>query len=198
MEALEKLIAPIADGDRRAMQELYRLTYRYLAGVAQRYVDNNEDVKDVLQEGYLHIFEHINQFSPQEAGSLRGWMTRIVVNESLRLLRHKARWDWIETRNELPDIIDEDELETDQIPIAQLHNFIRKLPPGYRTVLNLYVFEEKSHKEIAQLLGIKEKTSASQYYHAKALLRQWIEDYLNYPLNKKPSNKTNDEKATDR
>ncbi len=179
MENLEDLIAPIVDGDREAMQKLYRFTFRYLAGVAQRYIDRNEDVQDVLQESYLNIFQHISQFTPQGNGSLKAWMTRIVVNQSLRCLRDKARWDWIEPHEQLPETIDEDSLETDQIPIDVLHAMIRKLPSGYRTVLNLYIFEQKSHKEIAQLLGIKEKTSASQYFHAKNLLRQWIENYRN-------------------
>ena len=185
MEELEQLATLIADGDRQAMHELYCRTYRYLAGVAQRYVDNDEDVQDVLQESYLHIFEHIGQFKRQGAGSLRGWMTRITVNESLQLLRYKNRWDWIETRAELPETIDEDSLPSDQIPIAIIHALIRKLPTGYRTVLNLYIFEQKSHKEIAGLLGIKEKTSASQLYHAKTLLRQWMEDWLQEQQNPK-------------
>ncbi len=179
MENLEDLIAPIVDGDREAMQNLYRFTFRYLAGVAQRYIDQNEDVQDVLQESYLNIFQHIGQFTPQGNGSLKAWMARIVVNQSLRCLRDKDRWDWIEPHEQLPETIDEDSLETDQIPIDVLHAMIRKLPSGYRTVLNLYIFEQKSHKEIAQLLGIKEKTSASQFFHAKKLLRQWIENYRN-------------------
>ena len=58
------------------------------------------------------------------------------------------------------------------------HEMIRRLPDGYRTVFNLFVFEEKSHKEIASLLGIKENSSASQLYHAKALLARWIKEYI--------------------
>ena len=73
----------------------------------------------------------------------------------------------------------EDETDIEGIPLTALHAMIRDLPVGYRTILNLYVFEEKSHKEIAALLGIKENTSASQYHRAKNILAEKIRKYHN-------------------
>lgn len=182
---MEHLIPDIQKGDREAMQQLYRSTFRYLATVCQRYLEREEDVKDVLQESYLKIFEGLRDFTPQGEGSLRGWMTRIVVNESLQVLRHQSRWEWIESRDELPDVVDDSTLPTDGIPLADIYRLIRRLPAGYRTVFNLYVIEERSHREIGQLLGIGERTSASQLCRAKVLLRQWIEEYhrsLGHPV----------------
>ena len=99
------------------------------------------------------------------------WMSRIVVNKCVDHLRKQQLW---QTDNELPDIPDEDEVDVSTVQAELLHRLIRQLPTGYRTILNLYVFEQKSHKEIAELLGIKEKTSSSQYHRAKELLRKLI------------------------
>ena len=77
------------------------------------------------------------------------------------------------------DITEDEEPAFDRIPLDVLQGMIRRLPDGYRTVFNLYVFEDKSHKEIASLLGIKENSSASQLHHAKAQLARWIKDYIN-------------------
>jgi RNA polymerase sigma-70 factor (ECF subfamily) len=74
--------------------------------------------------------------------------------------------------------MDEEEPAFDAVPLDVIQGMIRKLPDGYRTVFNLFVFEDKSHKEIASMLGIKENSSASQLFHAKAMLARWIKDYI--------------------
>lgn len=79
--------------------------------------------------------------------------------------------------DEVPDTQESEEDEVSDIPRAELMKLIRELPEGYRTVFNLYVFEEKSHKEIASLLGITEHTSSSQFYRAKTLLIRKINEY---------------------
>ena len=72
-----------------------------------------------------------------------------------------------------------DEINIDDIPPSEIQKMIRRLPEGYRTIFNLFVFEDKSHKEIAEMLGIKENSSASQLHRAKALLSKWINEYRN-------------------
>ena len=165
-----RLTERLLRNDRKAMQELYGLTVRYLFAVCQRYVVNEEDVRDILQETYIKTFKNIHNFKQKDGNSLVAWMTRIAVNESLMLLRRKHKDAFIETSNELPDR--EDDLEVERFSAEQLHNAIQQLPTGYRIVLNLYAFEDKSHKEIAQLLGIKEASSASQLHRAKNMLRK--------------------------
>lgn len=173
----ESIIRRIRDGERAAMRELYAETVAYMAGVCQRYVTNREDVKDILQESYVQIFQHIGSFRPQRSGSLRIWMSRIVANKSISLLRQQRKLQW-EPCSDLPDIPDEP-LDPKLVRIETLHQLIRQLPPGYRAVLNLYVFEQKSHKEIADMLGIKEKTSASQLLRAKATLKKLMLNHIN-------------------
>lgn len=174
----ESIIRRIRDGEKAAMHELYAETVAYLAGVCQRYVTNQEDVKDILQDSYVQIFQHIGSFSSRHLGGLRTWMARIVANKSIDLLRQQKKLQW-DADCDIGNIPDEP-LDANLVRIETLHRLIRQLPPGYRAVLNLYVFERKSHREIAEQLGIKEKTSASQYLRAKAMLKKLMLNHIKY------------------
>lgn len=175
----EQLVERIRDGENQALRDFYALYSESLTAVCSRYIVNEEDLKDVFQEALIQIFTHIRQFSYRGDGSLGAWATKIVVNESLRFLKRSkiqefASLDW--------DVTDEPEDEdppVSNVPPDVLHRMICELPTGYRTVFNLYVFEDKSHKEIAQLLGIKKDTSASQLSRAKNLLAKKIREYIN-------------------
>ena len=79
----EQLLAKLREGDAAAAAQLYRLHVRYLTAVCSRYVVNDEDVKDVLQEAFIKIFSSIHRFQPKGTGSLRSWMSRIVANEAI-------------------------------------------------------------------------------------------------------------------
>ena len=171
-----RLIAEIKKGNRLAMQQLYCLSVGRLTAVCQRYIANDEDVKDVLQDSYIKIFKALETFVPQNDNSLNSWMTKIVANESLNFLRKQRRDGWLTTATDiLPEVQDEDdEPNTHGVSVEELHEMLRQLPDGYRTVINLYVMEEYSHKEIAEMLGISEYTSASQLFHAKRALAKMI------------------------
>jgi len=164
------IVESVKRGDRRAMQELYSLTVRYLFAVCQRYVVKDEDVRDIIQEAYIKIFKSIKDYTPKERTSIVTWMARIVVNEALMHLRARQREEFIVAVDNIPE--QEEELEVSRFSSDEIHNAIRRLPTGYRVVLNLYAFEEKSHREIAQILGIKEDSSASQLNRAKQQLRK--------------------------
>ena len=172
----ERLINLIKGGDEQAMRQLYCLYIRYLSAVCSRYIYSDEDIKDVLQDAFLKIFSSIDSFEYRGDGSLKGWMTKIVLNETLKFVKRNCRLDFVELRPEEIDIPDE-EPNTEGIPPAVIHSMIRDLPDGYRTIFNLYVIEEKSHKEIAELLGIKINSSASQLHRAKAMLADKIKKY---------------------
>lgn len=104
-------------------------------------------------------------------------MARITLNETLKFLRNNSRLNLASIDDTDMNIADGNSMETDGISTDVLHQLIRELPDGYRTVFNLYIVDDKSHKEIASLLGIKENTSASQLHKAKAMLAQKIEHY---------------------
>ena len=170
-------------GDASAMDCLYSEYADYLTAVCARYIPDDDELKDVLQESFIKIFSKIGEFNYRGNGSLRAWITRIVINESLLTIRKKKNSPIINIENEPPDIQD-DEPELGNIGEEVLTNMIRQLPDGYRTVFNLFVIEGKSHKEIAKILNIKADSSASQFHKAKKQLAKMIKNYrLNKELN---------------
>ena len=157
------------------MKLFYERYAGYLTAVCSRYVPDRAEVKDILQDAFVKMFGAVDQFEFRGEGSLRAWASRIVVNGALTNLRKKGRFTAVEN---LPDIEEDEPVIADNVPPAVLQGFIQALPDGYRTVFNLFVFEKKSHKEIADMLGIKEDSSASQYFRARAQLAKQIKTYL--------------------
>lgn len=168
----------VKQGDCSAMKTMYATYIRYLTAVCSRYIINNEDVKDVLQDCFLKIFSGIESFEYRGPGSLKGWLTKVVVNEALKFLQRNNRFEFVEISDQEHDI-PQDDTDIDSLPSSEIFRMIRELPDGYRTIFNLYVIENKSHKEIASLLHIKESSSASQLHRAKSLLAKKIMQYNN-------------------
>ena len=173
----EALIASLRKDKSAAKRSLYEQFHRYLAAVCARYVRDDDTVKDLLQETFIKIFTRFDSFEYRGTGSLQAWCRRIAVNEALQYLRNSKRLAEtpLETLGELPE--PDETPRVDDIPQQELLAMIRRLPDRYRTVFNLYIFEEMSHKEIAALLQIGESTSASNLHRAKALLTKWIKEY---------------------
>lgn len=172
----ERLLQRVQQGEADAAEQLYRRHVRYLTALCSRYISDDEDIKDILQDSFLKIFSSIGTFKYRGKGSLRGWMSKITLNESLKFLRRNSYLDIVDVDADEIDMADED-METNDIPTDVLFRLVQDLPVGYRTVLNLCIIEGKSHREIADLLGIKENTSASQLHKAKAQLACKIKQY---------------------
>lgn len=174
----QRLLSLVQRGDDEAMRAVYSSYVRYLSAVCARYIPNDEDVKDVLQESFLRIFDGIGSFEYRGKGSLKGWLTKITVNEALKFIRRNDKIEFVDISSH-QDIQPEEEPDIASVPSSVIFQLIRELPDGYRTIFNLYVIENRSHKEIAALLGIKESTSASQLHRAKSLLATKIRQYNN-------------------
>ncbi len=173
-----ELIRQIVQGNRMAMKQFYEDHSGYLTAVCARYISNREDIKDVLQESLLKIFKAIPAFKYKGSGSLRAWSARIVANEAIKHIRTKEKMPFTSLpEGDFPDQTDDRDPDFEDIPASVIQEMIRSLPPGYRTVFNLYVFEQKSHKEIASILHIAADSSASQLHRAKAILMKEIELY---------------------
>ena len=173
----ERWLRKALDGDNTATEWIYRRHVRYLSALCSRYITEDEDIKDVLQESFIKIFTSLDSFKYRGEGSLKAWMTKITLNETLKFVRNNSRLPIDSIDDKDMNIADGDSMETEDIPTDVLHQLIRELPDGYRTVFNLYVIDDKGHKEIAKLLGIKENTSASQLHKAKSMLAQKIKHY---------------------
>lgn len=175
MESEKQLLDDILSGSRDAMHRLYDRYIGYVMAVGLRYVPDRDEVRDVVQDSFVKIFSSISRFEYRGEGSLKGWMLRIVANEAISYAKAKTKFVFTD---EVPDEPEADSPEVERVPPDVLTRLIGTLPDGYRLVLNMYVFEQKSHKEIAAELGIKESTSASQYLRAKKLLAMRIKNYL--------------------
>ncbi|MDO4163672.1 MAG: sigma-70 family RNA polymerase sigma factor [Bacteroides sp.] len=165
--------------DNRARKELYERYAGRMLSVCIRYAGERETAQDLMHDGFLKIFASFDKFTWRGEGSLRAWMERIMVNTVLQYLRKNDVMSQSTALDNVPEVYDEpDVASVDVIPQKVLMHFIRELPAGYRTVFNLYVFEEKSHKEIAGLLGINEKSSASQLTRAKSALAAKVHEWM--------------------
>lgn len=129
----------------------------------------------ILQDSFVKILTSIDRFEYRGEGSLKAWIRTLVANLALDYLRKNNRLCFTD---DIPQEMEDEPPSMDEIPTEELLKMIGMLPIGYRTVLNLYVFEDKSHKEIAQILGIKENSSASQYARAKKMLNKMMQNYM--------------------
>lgn len=163
-------------GDPLAMDRLYAAHADYLTGVCARYIGDDDELRDILQECFIKIYTRFDSFEYRGRGSLRAWLSRIVMNQCIQTLRNRQRRPTTLLDAEPPDLPDETP-DTDGMDPDTVMTLMRRLPDGYRTVLNLFVIEGKSHKEIAKMLGIKPDTSASQLHRAKCMLAQIINEY---------------------
>lgn len=175
METEKQLLFRIKEGERGAQRRLYERFAGYLMAVCLRYLANRETAEDVLQDCFVKILTAVNHFEYRGEGSLKAWMTRVVVNESLSYLKRNERFT---LSDEIPDEVEEEAPDIGFVPLELMQRLIEELPTGYRAVFNLYVFEQLSHKEIAEELGIKEKSSSSQFLRARMILAKKIKDYI--------------------
>ena len=176
METERQLLEAIRGGERAALRRLYDRYSGYAMAIGLRYVPERDEVRDIIQDSFVRILTTIGQFDYRGEGSLKSWVSRIVSNRAVDYLRQHQRFMTVDTRPDEPDIADEPDIGG--IPPDVLTAMIGRLPPNYRTVLNLYVFEQQPHREIARMLGIKESTSSSLFFRAKKMLARNIKDYL--------------------
>ena len=175
----QQLATLAAAGDTDAMKQIYCLYAGALTATAARYVVDREAVRDILHDSFVKVYASIGTFTSRGKGSLKAWMQRIVVNEALAWLKAENRLSTVSIDDdEAMDFAADDEPGVEGLDAPTLMGLIKKLPAGYRTVLNLYALEGKSHREIADLLGIAPDTSASQLHRAKLMLAKMINDEL--------------------
>lgn len=168
-DTLENLIRQCQEKNRKAQEEIYLQYSSILFSICLRYADNYEDAQDVFQEGFVLIFNKIDQFRFE--GSFEGWMKRIMVNLSLEKIKKNNRISFDDYENQF--LQEEDEEETDQhFDYQEILENVQNLPPQYKQVFNLYVFEEYSHQEIAKLLSISVGTSKSNLSRARNILKR--------------------------
>ena len=168
IEISSKLVEKATHGDQQAMYRLYKMYVPAMYNTCIRIVANQFDAEDIIQESFVAAFSKIESFRGDS--SFGSWLKRIVINKSLNHLRGK-RLSFVDYENVQ---IEDNSSELDglpDIPMEAIHEGIKLLPDKARVVLNLYLLEGYMHREIAEMLGISESTSKSQYLRAKDLLK---------------------------
>ncbi|TAL60698.1 MAG: sigma-70 family RNA polymerase sigma factor [Bacteroidetes bacterium] len=155
---------------------LFERFNRKMMGVCLRYAGRSEEAEDMLQNGFIRVFEKMDTF--RGTGSLEGWIRKIMVNESLTYLRKNKAMQMNIDINDAKYSIPGNSHVGESMNEKDLLKMIQQLPAGFRTVFNMYAIEGYSHKEIAGQLGISEGTSKSQYSRAKTHLQNILQTEL--------------------
>jgi len=158
-------------GEKSFQKLLYNQYSQKMYSVCLRYSHDQDQAKDLLQEGFIRVFQNLNTFKGE--GSFEGWVRRIMVNGCLESLRKPENKIFHEDVNDV-----ESELSYEpnmrKLDVQYVLRKIQELAPGYRAVFNLFVVEGYQHQEIAEMLGISESTSKSQLSRARKLLQEML------------------------
>lgn len=184
-----QLIIACKKRDRSAQKALYEAYAPRMMPVCLRYCKSDETARDLLHDGFVQVFTRIGSYGGK--GSFEGWIRRIFVNVALEYYRQEQKTQkfledyWREMDGEMYET-DDDLLDIENIPREEVMRMIRELPAGYRTIFNLFIFENMSHREIADTLDISEAASRSQFFRAKTMLQKKIRSLLNKDLTRQP------------
>jgi len=173
LEQTKELIQACIDGDRYSQSRLYEKYAPKMFAVCMRYSKNREEAEDILQDGFVQVFKSLHHF--KFAGSFEGWIRKIMVYTAVANYRAKLKMHVVMNMEEVENIamVNNEDIIA-QLGKKELLNIVQSLPPMYRMVFNLYVFEGLKHREIAKELGIAEGTSKSNLFDAKMILQRAV------------------------
>lgn len=175
---LKVLIQQCIENDRRAQKELFCQYAPLSMGVARRYVGSSAVAHDIVQESMIRVFHQLSKLDIRNEAGFCGWVSKITSREAIRWLKKQKRFVFQEEMN--AKLFEPTLPQNHQFEKEELMQLLLKLPDGYRTVFNLYVIEEYSHKEIGQLLEITPSASRSQLTRARALLQKMMTQKKTY------------------
>lgn len=177
MKNLEENFKLAKKQDRRGQKALYEMFSAKMLAIANSYVNNLHDAEDILMNSFFTCFSKIEEC--REWKSFQFWLRKIVVNNSINFIRKNR--NILYTDVEISEIGNVEENWEEEMEELNMEEIFSKIPDGYRLIFNLYVFEEKKHHEIAEILNISEGTSKSQLSKSK----KWIADFLKQKQNEK-------------
>ena len=183
LEGYQNIHQPLIDrcllDDRMAQYEIYKLYSKAMYNTAYRILGNDLDAEDMLQESFVSAFRNLKSY--EGTASFGSWLKRIVVNNSINLVKkRRLQFESFEDQADVDSITDSVEDTDIRYEVDLVKEGIAKLPDGYRVVISLYFLEGFDHKEIAEVLGVMESTSKSQYNRSKTKLREILKGELKY------------------
>jgi len=177
---LSDMILGCINANRASQKEFYQHFYGYAAGICMRYCSNQDDITQVVNDGFLKIYRSINQFNPRHSdveASLKGWMKRIMINTAIDHLRkNNQRFLVAEISDRHFNVMEESASSVDQMGYKEILAIIQELSPVYRTVFNLYVLDGYKHEEIAKQLNISVGASKSNLSKARMNIQKMLKE----------------------
>ena len=152
--------------DKNCQRMLYEKYSGQMYSVCLRYFNESFEAQEALQLGFIKVFKNLDSFKGD--GNLGAWIRRIMVNESLNLIKKNKKYNAHITIDQIPDYSYETPLDFDK---EEIERIVKLMPLGYKTIFNLYVVDDYTHKEIAELLNITESTSRTQLRKARIFLK---------------------------
>ena len=171
------IIAGCVKKDRNAQKSLYEKYAAKMFGFCLRYSNSRADAQDLLQDGFIKVFDSIATL--KEASQLEGWMSRIFINLAMSKFRKLSRGPIMV---EVMDVLDDSEevsIDDEPMEVNEVLNCLMALPEKYRVVLNLYAIDKLSHKEISETIGISISNSKSLLFRARVMLKELVEQQRN-------------------
>ncbi|RYY44632.1 MAG: RNA polymerase sigma factor [Chitinophagaceae bacterium] len=173
---IQLLIVEALKGHRPAQKQLYDCYAAAMLGVCFRYTKSLADAEDVLQEGFIKMFNNLDRY--RHEGEFGAWLRRIMVNTCLNFLKKNSRYnaELVFDDRDLAPIVSDNHCDNPEnlLNAKQMMSLVRQLPIGYQTIFNLHAIEGYSHVDIGAALGISDATSRTQFFKARKLLRKWI------------------------
>lgn len=168
-----ELVSECLKGKPSAQKVLFQMHSGKMFAVSLRYMGNTMEAEEVLQDSFIKVFEKLNQWKGN--GPLGGWIRAVVVNTALTRIKNNKKFRLDKNIDDAVSLSDNGEDQLEAMQAADLMKLIAQMPDGYKTVFNLFVVEGYGHKEIADLLGISESTSKTQFLKAK----NWLVKRIN-------------------
>jgi RNA polymerase sigma factor, sigma-70 family len=168
----QQMIALCKRGDRAAQKALFDSLSKKMFPLCIRYMGDRDAAEDVLQEGFISLFSKLDSYSGE--GSFEGWARKVFVNTALMTLRRNDVMKQTEDIEIARNVTGSETSALQDMSYKELLDVVAELPPGFRTVFNLFLVEGYSHKEISEILGISEATSRSQLQRARVMLQNKI------------------------
>lgn len=181
LTGFQSLVEAAVQGNLTAQKGIFEKLAPLMFTICRRYAQNDDDAKDILQEGFIKGFNKISQWKADS--NLQSWFARIMVNTALDMYRKQIRTSMSSLDDHLYNLSAEKEEDKAPIPddygrLEKALQCMQQLPAGYRAVLNLYAIEGLSHKDIAAQLGINEVTSRTQLLKARNMLKKLMKEDL--------------------
>lgn len=181
IEELKPIIEGCLRNENKSQYQLYEMFYRSMTLVCLRYCKDREEANDMVQEGFIKVFKNLKRY--EFKGSFEGWMRRIFVNNAIDNIRRKKKDHLLLGEDEKMDAFADKDLDpldaVGELDPKLVMEAIQRLTPAYKAVFSLYVIEEYSHKEIAEMLNISVGTSKSNLAKAKQNLRKYLQEAYN-------------------